>query len=59
VVEARFIRKPDGSPDGGVHALFTIDGRPDKPSGCNLVQENFSNASNISLRIPTPTFAWG
>jgi CxxC motif-containing protein (DUF1111 family) len=59
VVEARFIRKQDGSPDGGVHALFTIDGRPDKPSGCNLVQENYSNSSNISLRIPTPTFGLG
>jgi len=59
VVEARFIRKPDGSPDGGVHALFTIDGRPDKPSNCSLAQENFSNASNISLRIPTPTFGLG
>jgi len=59
IVEARFIRNPDGSPDGGVHALFTIDGRPDRPSSCNLVQENFSNASNISLRIPTPVFGLG
>jgi len=59
VREARFIKNPDGTPDGGVHALFTIDGRPDRPSGCNLNQENFSNASNISLRIPTPTFGLG
>jgi CxxC motif-containing protein (DUF1111 family) len=59
VREARFIHKPDGSPDGGVHALFTIDGRSDKPSGCSMVQENFSNASNISFRIPTPTFGLG
>jgi len=59
VREARFIRKPDGSPDGGVHALFTIGGRPDTPSGCNLVQEDFSNTSNISFRIPTPTFGLG
>ena len=29
------------------------------PSGCNLVQENFSNSNNISLRIPTPTFGLG
>ena len=57
--EARFIRKPDGSPDGGVHALFTIGGRSDQPSGCNLVQEDFSNASNIIFRIPTPTFGLG
>ena len=27
VREARFIRNPDGTPDGGVHALFTITGR--------------------------------
>src|ERR1700728_2322665 len=27
--EARFILNPDGSPDGGVHNLFTIQGRPD------------------------------
>src|SRR4029079_19281275 len=27
VREARFIRNPDGSADGGVHALFTITGR--------------------------------
>jgi len=59
VREARFIRNPDGTPDGGVHALFTIAGRPDTPSGCNLVQEDFSNASNISTRIPTPTFGLG
>ena len=29
VREARFIRNPDGSPDGGVHGLFTITGRTD------------------------------
>ncbi|MCU1258903.1 MAG: hypothetical protein JWO80_1788 [Bryobacterales bacterium] len=57
--EARFVSKPDGTPDGGVHALFTIGGRSDTPSGCNLVQEDFSNASNIALRIPTPTFGLG
>jgi len=27
--EVRFRRNPDGSPDGGVHALFTISGRSD------------------------------
>src|ERR1043166_8127533 len=27
--EVRFQRKPDGTPDGGVHALFTIVGRSD------------------------------
>jgi CxxC motif-containing protein (DUF1111 family) len=57
--EVRFIKKRDGSPDGGVHALFTIGGRADQPSGCNLVQEDFSNTSNIIFRIPTPTFGLG
>ena len=28
VREARFVRNRDGTPDGGVHALFTINGRP-------------------------------
>src|SRR5690348_15948252 len=27
--EVRFQRKPDGTPDGGVHALFTVVGRSD------------------------------
>ena len=59
VREARFIRKPDGTPDGGVHDLFTIMGRSDTPSGCVLLPENFSNASNIITRIPTPVFGLG
>jgi len=59
VREVRFIRKPDGTPDGGVHALFTIAGRADTPTGCNLVQESFSNTANLSFRIPTPTFGLG
>jgi CxxC motif-containing protein (DUF1111 family) len=57
--EARFINKRDGTPDGGVHAIFTIGGRADQPSGCNLVQEDFSNRNNIIFRIPTPTFGLG
>src|SRR5215471_5789079 len=56
---ARFIRNPNGTPDGGVHALFVISGRSDTPAGCNITQENFSNAANISLRIPTPAFGLG
>jgi CxxC motif-containing protein (DUF1111 family) len=59
VREARFIHKPDGTPDGGVHDLFTIAGRSDTPSGCNLNQESFTDRDNISLRIPTPTFGLG
>ena len=59
VREARFIHNPDGSPDGGVHALFVVTGRSDGPSGCNINQEDFSNAGNLSLRIPTPVFGLG
>ena len=56
---ARFINKPDGTPDGGVHSLFTIMGHTGTPSSCQLQQEDFSNAANISLRIPTPLFGLG
>jgi Di-haem oxidoreductase, putative peroxidase len=59
VREARFIKNSDGSADGGVHDLFVIAGRSDVPSGCNISQEDFSNTSNISMRIPTPTFGLG
>lgn len=59
VREARFIKNPDGTPDGGVHSIFTISGRSDNPSGCHLDQDDYSNISNISLRIPTPTFGLG
>jgi len=57
--EARFIKDANGNPDGGVHDLFVIAGRPDAPWNCNISQENFSNTSNISLRIPTPGFGLG
>jgi CxxC motif-containing protein (DUF1111 family) len=59
VREVRFIKNPDGTPDGGVHDLFTISGRSDAPQGCNLTQPDFSNSSNIIFRIPTPTFGLG
>jgi CxxC motif-containing protein (DUF1111 family) len=58
---ARFVRNPDGSPDGGVHDLFTIAGRSDAP-GCVLKQPDFAAAQqqrNLSLRIPTPIFGAG
>src|SRR5580765_964707 len=35
VREARFVKNPDGSADGGVHALFTLTNRGDA-TGCNL-----------------------
>jgi len=55
----RFIKNPDGSPDGGVHDIFTISGRPDKPAACAIAQPDFSNTSNLIFRIPTPTFGAG
>ncbi|MBL8213373.1 MAG: thiol oxidoreductase [Bryobacterales bacterium] len=54
----RFARRPDGSPDGGVHNLFVITGRQDA-AGCNARQEDFSNATNLRFRIPTPVFGGG
>jgi CxxC motif-containing protein (DUF1111 family) len=61
VREVRFVRNPDGSPDGGVHALFVVTGRADAP-GCNIAQPNFAAAvasNNAVFRIPTPTFGLG
>jgi len=59
--EARFVRNPDGTPDGGVHALFTITGRPGAGS-CNIAQPDFERAvanRNVIFRIPTPVFGTG
>ena len=66
--EARFRQNPDGTSDGGVHALFVITGRNDAP-GCNIAQPGFLSAgnpvtgqggnSNIVFRIPTPMFGAG
>src|SRR5262245_28076226 len=59
--EARFVRNRDGSPDGGVHALFVITGRPDN-QGCNIRQPDFAGElarNNVVFRIPTPTFGLG
>ena len=67
VREARFpfVVSSSGSvtktPDGGVHALFTITGRGDAGS-CSLAQPNFEQMSqlhNLIFRIPTPTFGAG
>jgi CxxC motif-containing protein (DUF1111 family) len=61
VREARFVLNSSGTPDGGVHDLFTITGRSDA-QGCNLAQPNFAAAiaaNNIIFRIPTPTFGLG
>jgi CxxC motif-containing protein (DUF1111 family) len=61
VREARFVHKPDGTPDGGVHDLFVITGRSDAP-GCNIQQPNFAAElarGNVIFRIPTPVFGLG
>jgi CxxC motif-containing protein (DUF1111 family) len=61
VREVRFVRKADGTPDGGVHNLFTIAGRSDAP-GCRLAQPDFEGElrrDNLEFRIPTPVFGDG
>jgi CxxC motif-containing protein (DUF1111 family) len=61
VREARYKFNDDGTPDGGVHALFTIAGRDDAP-GCPASQEDFEAQvanHNVIFRIPTPVFGAG
>src|SRR5262249_42485019 len=67
VREARFpfAVNADGSlsqtPDGGVHALFSIAGRSDAP-GCNLPHPDFDRMQqldNVVFRIPTPVYGAG
>ena len=61
VREARFVQNPDGTPDGGVHDLFTIAGRTDA-QGCVDPQPDFATAlaqNNVIFRIPTPVFGAG
>lgn len=61
VREARFIRTPNFSSDGGVHDLYTVTGRSDAAS-CRLAQPNFAQQlshNNVIFRIPTPTFGLG
>jgi CxxC motif-containing protein (DUF1111 family) len=61
VREARFVKNPDGSADGGVHALFTISGRSGA-AGCTLAQPDFATQlgnNNVIFRIPTPIFGAG
>jgi len=66
VREARFVKNPDGTADGGVHALFTITGRTganvSPPGPCVLAQPDFAtqiNNHNVIFRIPTPVFGAG
>ena len=61
VREARFVKNADGTPDGGVHDLFTIAGQTDAP-GCVLAQPDFAKElayHNVIFRIPTPLFGAG
>src|SRR3984893_5754341 len=64
--EVRFQRKPDGTPDGGVHQLFTIVGRSDIGApGCTAAAlpsidfEHEYRNGNLSFRIPLQTFGLG
>jgi cytochrome c peroxidase len=69
VVETRFVLNIDGSGnplttlDGSVHELYTIEGRDDAPTGCNVSQSPFFATevtdNNLIFRIPTPTFGLG
>ena len=66
VREARFIVSESDrnrrTLDGGVHGLFTIQGRTDAPSGCFAPQPDIATQlanNNVSFRIPTPTFGLG
>jgi CxxC motif-containing protein (DUF1111 family) len=64
-VRFKFAVAPNGriteTPDGGVHSVFTIQGRIDAP-GCQLSQPDFDRLErqgNLSFRIPTPIFGGG
>jgi cytochrome c553 len=60
--EARFVKNPDGTRDGGVHDLFVITGRADAPAACILQQPDFAQElakHNVIFRIPTPLFGDG
>jgi CxxC motif-containing protein (DUF1111 family) len=59
--EARFVRKPNGAPDGGVHDLYVITHMFDA-GNCNIAQPDFAAAlaaRNVIFRIPTPVFGLG
>jgi len=59
--EVRFKYHADGTRDGGVNSLFTLQGRSDAP-GCTLQQPDFAKAvrdRNIAFRIPLQLFGLG
>jgi di-heme oxidoreductase (putative peroxidase) len=64
--EVRFVKKPDGTPDGGVHQLFTVVGRSDIGArGCTDVElpptdfETEFRQGNTRFRIPLQLFGLG
>jgi Di-haem oxidoreductase, putative peroxidase len=68
--EVRFVKKSDGTPDGGVHQLFTIVGRSDifpagQPDTCTSVAlpstdfETQYKQGNLRFRIPLQMFGLG
>jgi CxxC motif-containing protein (DUF1111 family) len=64
--EVRFAKKPDGTPDGGVHQLFTVVGRSDVGApGCTdsvlppIDFETQYRRGNLRFRIPLQLFGLG
>jgi CxxC motif-containing protein (DUF1111 family) len=68
--EVRFASRPDGTPDGGVHQLFTVVGRSDVfPAGqtntCNIRElpptdfETQYRRGNLRFRLPLQLFGLG
>ena len=68
--EVRFVKKPDGTPDGGVHQLFTVVGRSDIfPDGqantCTARDlppidfESEFRRNNVRFRIPLQLYGLG
>jgi CxxC motif-containing protein (DUF1111 family) len=68
--EVRFASKPDGTPDGGVHQLFTVVGRSDvfpawQPGTCSNADlpptdfEGEYRRHNVRFRIPLQLFGLG
>ncbi|HLJ26002.1 MAG TPA: di-heme oxidoredictase family protein [Candidatus Angelobacter sp.] len=62
--EVRFKFNPDGTRDGGVHALWTTRGDISDPlnRGCDAVQPDFATElsnGNLSFRIPLQEFGLG
>jgi CxxC motif-containing protein (DUF1111 family) len=59
--EVRFKFNHDGTRDGGVHSLFTLQGRSDAPD-CNLKQPDFESElskGNLAFRIPLQLLGLG